>query len=243
MKTRMISWLLLLALALGVLTACTKTEETTQPTAEEVGPIQTAEPVQTDPTRAQLAAQPGVEEEDCPYCPLAEELGAALQTFVEEAGYTFETTTSTGKSTLYTVTDQGEDLVLVRVYTDEDRVDHFFVKFSYSWAASDDAFAFVGRVLKFCTKSAVEGMGNEDYAVMCQAVGMDSVQTLKAYSLGTAEFAAHSQWTLTKNTGTLKSAAYTDEAGNAYELGFYLLEKKDGDPNYFAFTVTPAKAA
>ena len=241
MKTRLLSWLLILVLALGLLTACSKTEQTEEPAAE-IGPIQEAQPVQTDPTRAELAAQPGAEEDPCPSYTLAADFGAALQTFVEASDcYTFETTSTTGKSTLYTISDAGKDLVLVRVYTHEDRVDHFFIKFSYNWAASDNAFAYVGRLIKFCTKSAVDGLTNEDYAVIAGEVGMADLNDLIAYSTGSTGFPYDSQWELTKGTGTLQSAVYTDGADNTYELGFYILSKGD-DPNYFALTVTPAGA-
>ena len=241
MKTRLLSWLLLLVLALGLLTACSKTEQTVEP-AEEIGPIQEAQPVQTDPTRAELAAQPGAEEDACACYTLASDFGAALQSFVESSDcYTFETTSTTGKSTMYTISDAGKDLVLVRVYTHEDQVDHFFIKFSYNWASSDNAFAFVSRVIKFCTKSAIEGMSNEDYAAMAREVGMADPTDLIAYSTGSASFPYDSQWELTKGTGTLQTAVYTDGAENTFELGFYILSKGD-DPNYFAFTVTPAGA-
>ena len=241
MKTRLLSWLLLPVLALGLLTACSKTEETAEPAAE-VAPIQAAEPVQTDPTRAELAAQPGMEEETCAHYTLAEDFGAALQSFVEASDcYTFENTSTTGKSALYTVADAGEDLVLVRVYTHEDQVDHFFVKFSYNWASSDNAFAYVSRVVKFCTKSAIEGMTNEAYDAMAQEVGMANLSDMIAYSTGAAAFPYDTQWELTKNTGTLQTATYVDQAGNTFELGFYILNKSD-DPNYFALTVTPAGA-
>ncbi len=243
MKKQLLCWLLILIMILS--TACTEAQQTEQETqaAEEQAVSEsneTAAPLDAD--QAELAARPGREEQDLTVYSDLSGFGAALGTFVGSTGYSIATTTSTEKSTLYTITDGEDDLALVRVYTVDNQIDHFFIKFSYSWAHSDSCFDFVLRLLKFCTRSTVSGLDNDGYAAMSQALGLTDTAGMAAYSTYTSDFASNLEWTLTKGVGTLKTTTYTDDRGNSYELGFYIIEKKNaGEPNYFAFTVTPAQ--
>ena len=231
---KFLCWLLIAALLL-VCAACGKQEEA--PAEEPTGPLVQAEEPAPQPEQNAAVAQPGVEEEDCPAFTAVADYAAAVQAFAEDAGYVFETTSTTGKSNLYTVCDGASDLVLLRVYvTDEETIDHFFVKFAYDWAQSDNDFAFVLRFMKFAVKSALAGMTNEDYQAMCDGVGIGDAATMAAYCTGAAEYAGGSTWTLTKKTGTLKTANYEDALA-ASELGFYIMTK-ESQSNNFALTVT-----
>lgn len=240
MKKQILSWLLLLSILFG-LTACGQNEIAQGEASEPVGPIEQAEVPSVDTDAAAKAAQPGEEEGEVVSCTTTEELGTLIGSFVGAAGYSVETTSSTEKSTLYTVMDGATDLALIRAYTVDGKIDHFFVKFSYSWAASENAFAFVLRLVKLCTKAGVAGLTNEGYTAMSEALGLTDAAGMKAYSDYSVDFAADTQWTLTKGVGTLKTLTYSDDLAS-YELGFYILEKDDDEPNYFAFTVTPAGA-
>ena len=242
MKKKMIALLLLLSLLAALCVGCGNTAGEAEET--EIGPLEEAQTTEeAGPEEQTGAAQPGIEEDDCEAFAAVSDFASAVQDFVEDAGYVFETTTTTGKSNLYTICDGAEDLLILRAYiTEDENIDHFFLKWSYSWAVSDDDFAFAQRLVKFAVKSAVPGLDNGAYDEMCAAVGLGTAEEMKTLAQDTTAFGGEQQWDLTKNTGSLQTKSFVSDAAS-YELGVYTMTKSTAsEPNYYVLTVTPASA-